>query len=63
VKKKYQSLQNNYKDFTDAAQNTLMESQSKWFKITQEFYNLASNLKDVCVKIQKNQPLDDPNIV
>lgn len=63
VKKKYQSLQNNYKDFTDAAQNTLMESQSKWFKITQEFYNMANSLKDVCTKIQNNQPLDDPTII
>ena len=35
VKNKYQSLQNNYQDFTDAAQNTLIDSQTKWFKITQ----------------------------
>jgi hypothetical protein len=40
-----------------------MESQSKWFKITQEFYNMASNLRDACVKLQNNQILDDPSVV
>ncbi len=44
VKKKYQSLQINYQDFSDTAQNTLMESQTKWFKITQQFYNIANDL-------------------
>jgi hypothetical protein len=24
---------------------------------------MASNLKDVCMKIQNNQPLDDPTII
>ena len=63
MKNRYQSLQNNYKDFTDAAQNTLMESQSKWFKITQEFYNMASSLRAICAKMQNNQPLDDPSVI
>lgn len=63
AKKRYQLLQINYKDFTDAAQNTLMESQTKWFKITQEFYNMASSLRDACVKLQNNVPLDDPTVV
>ena len=48
VKNKYQSLQNNYQDFTEAAQNTLIDSQTKWFKITQEFYNIANSLLEVC---------------
>lgn len=40
-----------------------MESQSKWFKITQEFYNMASSLRDICAKMQNNQPLDDPSVI
>lgn len=63
VKNKYQSLQNNYKDFTDAAQNTLIESQSKWFKITQEFYNIASTLLEVCERMQNGEPLADETLI
>lgn len=29
-----------------------MESQTKWFKITQEFYNIASNLLEICMKFK-----------
>jgi hypothetical protein len=40
-----------------------MESQQKWFKITQQIYNITDDILGVCRRLQEGIPLQDPEIV
>ena len=40
-KKRSLHWQNTYQEFSEAAQNILMESQTKWFQITQQIYSIS----------------------
>lgn len=43
-KKKYQNLENDFKEFSESIKTILQESQNKWFRIIQELYNVAIDL-------------------
>jgi hypothetical protein len=62
-KKKSQHWQNTYQEFSEAAQSTLMESQTKWFQITQQIYNITDEVLSACKKLQAGIELPDPGIV
>jgi hypothetical protein len=55
--KKYYHLWNNFKEFEERVMNTLMESHTKWLQITQEFFNISSNLLDMADNLKKGIPL------
>jgi hypothetical protein len=40
-----------------------MESQTKWFQITQQIYSITDEILGVCKKLQSGIPLPDPEIV
>ena len=40
-----------------------MESQTKWFQITQQIYHITDEILGACKKLQAGEPLDDPQIV
>ena len=40
-----------------------MESQSKWFQITQQIYYITDEVLTVCKKLQAGTELEDPDIV
>lgn len=40
-----------------------MESQTKWFQITQQIYSITDQILGVCKKLQSGIPLPDPEIV
>ena len=37
-----------------------MESQTKWFQITQQIYHITDEILGACKKLQAGEPLDDP---
>jgi len=40
-----------------------MESQTKWFQITQQIYNITDEILGTCKKLQAGVELPDPGIV
>jgi hypothetical protein len=40
-----------------------MESQTKWFQITQQIYTITDEILGVCRKLQAGGSLQDPDIV
>jgi hypothetical protein len=40
-----------------------MESQTKWFQITQEFFNISSNLLNIADNLKKGIPLENDEIL
>ena len=40
-----------------------MESQTKWFQITQQIYSITDEVLGVCRKLQAGIPLPDPEVV
>ena len=40
-----------------------MESQTKWFQITQQIYSITDEILSVCKRLQSGVPLQDPEIV
>jgi hypothetical protein len=40
-----------------------MESQTKWFQITQEFFNISSNLLTIADNLKKGVPLDNEEVL
>lgn len=62
-KSKSQHWQNIYKEFSEAAQNIIMESQTKWFQITQQIYAITDEILIISKKLQGGIPLEDPEVV
>jgi hypothetical protein len=40
-----------------------MESQTKWFQITQQIYSITDEILTVCKKLQEGVPLSEPDII
>lgn len=40
-----------------------MESQTKWFQITQQIYSITDEILGVCKKLQEGVPLAEPDII
>ena len=62
-KHKYQNLENEFRQFNQSIQNTLMESQMKWFRIAQELHNVAKDLLNSGKLLAEGLPLPDENFL
>ena len=62
-KKRSLHWQNTYQEFSEAAQNILMESQTKWFQITQQIYSISDEILGVCRGLQAGNQPADANVV
>lgn len=40
-----------------------MESQKKWFQITQQIYSITDEILSVCKKMKDGVPLNEPDII
>ena len=56
-------MENDFREFSGSIQNTLMESQLKWFRITQELYNVAKDLLNASRSLSQGIPLSEPDLL
>lgn len=63
MKKKYQSLENDFKENLESIKMILQDSQNKWFRLIQEIYNVAMDVYNAAISLSNGIPLSDPQFL
>ena len=55
----YWKQQENFKALEESTKNTLIESHSKWFQITQEIYRMSASAVEIAERLNSNGSLEE----